>query len=301
MLSLPSADQGLLYQYQGSWIPPFFIQGVISCQNYFHAHDTDILLVTSPKVGTTWLKAILFSLLNRGRYPNAQQHPLLTNSPHELVPFLEMQLYNKKQVPDLTPFTSPRLFSSHLMFSLLPISVKDSKCKIVYLCRNPKDTFVSIWHFRNKIRANLGKDASTIEQDFDNFSKGISSFGSYWDHVVSYWKESLENPEKIFFLKYEEMKEQPTIFLKRLAEFLECPFSPEEEVKGAINDISRLCSFENLSNLDVNKSGKVMMADKSTYFRLGKVGDWMNYLTVEMSETLDRITKEKFHSIGLTI
>ncbi|KAB1207035.1 Cytosolic sulfotransferase 15 [Morella rubra] len=157
MRSLPSADQGFLYQYQGSWIPSFSMQGLLSFHKYFQAHDTDILLVTSPKVGTTWLKSILFSLLYRVRYdPNAQQHPLLTTHPHELVPILEMDLYSTKQVPDLTHLTSPRLLSTHLPYSLLTRSVKDSMCKIVYLCRNPKDTFVSLWHFQNSIRVNQG-------------------------------------------------------------------------------------------------------------------------------------------------
>ncbi|KAB1207036.1 Cytosolic sulfotransferase 6 [Morella rubra] len=95
------------------------------------------------------------------------------------------------------------------------------------------------------------------------------------------------------------MKEQPTICLKKLAEFLECAFSPEEEVKGVVNDILRLCSFENLSNLEVNKNGKYLMANKAALFRRGEVGDWKNHLTAEMSETLDRITEEKFHSVGL--
>ena len=74
-----------------------------------------------------------------------------------------------------------------------------------------------------------------------------------WDHVLSYWKDNLEKPQKVFFLKYEEMKEQPTIHLKQLAEFLGCSFSPEEEAKGIVNDIINLCSFNNLSNLEVNK------------------------------------------------
>jgi len=74
-----------------------------------------------------------------------------------------------------------------------------------------------------------------------------------------------------------------------------CPFSPEEEAKGVVNDISRLCSFDNLSNLEVNKNGKSLVGtENNAYFRRGQVGDWMNSLTAEMIEKLDRITDEKF-------
>jgi hypothetical protein len=60
--------------------------------------------------GTTWLKAISFALLNQVRHPDIQQHPLLTINPHILVPFLELDLYNKKEVPDLTFFYLSKAF-----------------------------------------------------------------------------------------------------------------------------------------------------------------------------------------------
>jgi hypothetical protein len=152
-------------------------------------------------------------------YLDAQQHPLLTNNPHVCVPFLELDLYNKKEVLDLTSFTSPRLFSTHLPYSLRPISTKNSPCKIVFLCRNLKDTFVSLWHFANRlVPTSIG--TYSLEDALDMFCRGVNPYGPYW-------KESLENPQKVLFLKYEEMKEQPIANLRRLAEFLRCPFSPE--------------------------------------------------------------------------
>jgi hypothetical protein len=131
----------------------------------------------------------------------------------------------------------------------------------------------------------------------------VNPYGPYWDHVLGYWKESLENPQKVLFLKYEEMKEQPIANLRWLAEFLGCPFSSEEEAKGIVNDISRLCSFDNLSFLGVNKNGKSLYGgENNAYFRRGQVGDSKNLLTAEvlrMIEKLDHITEKKFHDTGL--
>ncbi|KAB1200745.1 Cytosolic sulfotransferase 5 [Morella rubra] len=298
--SLPT-EGGWLHQYQGFWIPSTFMHGFLSFQRNFQAHDTDILQATAPKVGTTWLKAILFALMNRVCYPDLQQHPLLTKNSHELVPYLDMILYNKETVPDLDHSVSPRLFSTHLSYKLLPTSIKDSTCKIVYLCRDPKDTFVSYWHFLNKKELTMVKNNYSFEEAYDMFTRGSSAYGPYWDHVLSYWKESIEKPQNIF-LKFEDLKKHPIAHLRRLAEFLGCPFSLEEEAKGTVDDISRLCSFDNLSNLDVNKNEKSPLLTgirNAILFRRGEVGDWKNHLTTQMVEIFDRITEEKFHSIGL--
>ncbi|KAK2977534.1 hypothetical protein RJ640_018176 [Escallonia rubra] len=290
-----------IYKYHGVWHTPAQLRGVLALHQHFQAQDSDILLVTTPKSGTTWLKSIMFALMNRSRYPKSEQHPLLKTNPHVLVPFLEIKLYANKELPDLASFVSPRLFCTHLSCTTLPNSARDSACKIVYLCRNPRDTFVSLFHFSNKLRTpNL--PPNSIEEVFDMFCEGASVYGPFWDHVLGYWKESLRKPQKVFFLKYEEMKEQPTLHLKRLAEFLGCPFSKVEEKEGVVGDILELCSFGNMSNLVVNRGGRLESGEEhSAYFRKGEVGDWKNYMTEEMVQRLEKISEQKFKGSGLCL
>ncbi|KAL3336589.1 hypothetical protein AABB24_029308, partial [Solanum stoloniferum] len=229
LLSILPKEKGwigsYIYNYQGFWTSPRLIQGVIACQQQFQAQDNDILLVTTPKSGTTWLKAILFSLVNRKKYSIFEQnHPLLVKNPHDLVPFLELKLYVDGQVPDFSSCTPPRILSTHLPYDSLPKSVQDSRTKLVYLCRNPRDTFIPMWHFTNNLRLDY-IDTNSIEEMFDHFCKGVSLYGPFWNHVLDYWRKSIENPKKVIFLMYEEIKEKSKIQLKRLAEFLEFPFS----------------------------------------------------------------------------
>ncbi|GAA0186247.1 transferase [Lithospermum erythrorhizon] len=132
----------------GFWLPPKVLQGIISCQNHFQSQDCDIILSTFPKCGTTWLKAFIFTIINRNKHsPLSQEYPLLTKNPHALVPYLEMDLYVANKTPDFSSFTTPRLLATHPPIGLLPKSVVESKCNLVYICKNPKDTFVSFWCF----------------------------------------------------------------------------------------------------------------------------------------------------------
>ncbi|KAL7222732.1 hypothetical protein ACSBR1_024435 [Camellia fascicularis] len=77
-----------LYFYEGLWYPSMFIYGIIPFQQHFKTQDTDLILVTFPKSGATWLKALAFTIANRNNYP-FRESPLLTTNPHGLVPFLE--------------------------------------------------------------------------------------------------------------------------------------------------------------------------------------------------------------------
>ncbi|KAI7985008.1 Cytosolic sulfotransferase 17 [Camellia lanceoleosa] len=192
---------------------------------------------------------------------------------------------------------SPRLFATHIPYTSLPESVLTSGCRIVYVCRNPKDVFVSMWHFMFKLREKNLPPLS-LEEVFDLFYKGIFPYGPLWDHVLAYQKASLECPRRVLFLRYEDMKMEPLVHVKRLAEFLGQPFSLEEENEGVVQEILKLCSFESLSNLEVNKSGTYRDDIKNNvFFREGKVGDFSNHLTAQMIEILDQMTNEKFGGV----
>ena len=119
-----------------------------------------------------------------------------------LFQFLEHELYIDGRVPDFSTFTSPKLLATHVPFASLPKSVQHSKTKLVYLCRNPRDTFISMWHFTNNLLLHHN-DTNSIEETFDLFCEGVSLYGPFWNHVLAYWEKSIENPTKILFLMYE--------------------------------------------------------------------------------------------------
>ncbi|KAF3438027.1 hypothetical protein FNV43_RR20783 [Rhamnella rubrinervis] len=295
-----------LFQYQGFWLSPGAVKATMLVQHYFRAQPTDIFAATPPKSGTTWLRALIFATMNRTQF-ELSTHPLLTTNPHGCFPYLETFICEDGSISNLDTFPCPRLFSTHIPYSLLPAESMTgvSGCTFVYLCRNPKDVLVSKWIFIN-INKSRHKQlpALSLEEAFELFCQGTSHYGSFWEHVLGYWKASLENPKKILFLKYEDLKNEPLVYVKRLAEFLGKPFTPEEERNGDVEEIVRLCSFENLSSLEINKHGEhrfnsEYVVNNRDFFRKGQVGDWKNYLTDEMVKRIDQITEEKLYGSGL--
>lgn len=309
ILSLPKENGHLtqyLYFYRGFWCPSTLIQSINSFQNCFNAKESDIVVASIPKSGTTWLSALTYAIVNRKHFPSFENdHPLLAFNPHELVPHFELNLYGDRNghhsQMDLSTMIEPRLFATHLPFPSLAKSVKESNCKIIYIYRNQFDTFVSYWNFINKIRLKMSLPLLTIDEIFEKYCNGISAYGPFWDHMLGYLKESIERPHKVLFLKYEDLKEDVNFNIKKIAEFVGIPFTQEEENNGVVENIIKLCSFESMKESKGNQSGTVStIVEKKFFFRKGEIGDWVNYFSPSMIEKLSKVIEEKLSESNLS-
>ncbi|KAI7744386.1 hypothetical protein M8C21_013839 [Ambrosia artemisiifolia] len=192
-------------------------------QQSFKPEPTNVLLCGCPGSGTTWLKALSFAIITREKFNKCENNQ--RNSSFSLV-------------------------ATHLPYASLPRSVIASNCKMVYIYRNIKDVMISHYHL---MRESLKLPLEDVP--FEELCKGVSFNGPYWDHIMGYWKASLERPGQIMFLKYEDLVMEPTNNAKRLAEFIGHPFSVDEAKDGVVENIVKMCS-EKLCNLEVNISGK---------------------------------------------
>ncbi|KAJ1685342.1 hypothetical protein LUZ63_016732 [Rhynchospora breviuscula] len=290
--------------YKGVWMGEKILRGTLVMQQCFKSRPTDIFLASFPKSGTTWLKAMIFSILARANC-SLDTHPLRSLNPHQCVPFMEVEFATgRSKIIEVIP--SPRVMNTHLPYFLLPDSITDSSCLIVYVWRDPKDVLVSMWYFVQKILGGPDKIA-TFDQFYEFFCQGVDTFGPIWNHILEYWEESRRRPEKILFLKYENILQEPVKYAKQLARFIGCPFSETEENQRVVEQIVELCSIKKLKDFDVNKDGDRVMSSmdvrisKGYFFRKGEAGDWKSHMTQEMAERLDTLIKEKFKGSGLQI
>ena len=181
----------------------------------------------------------------------------------------------------------------------------------MYVCRDPKDAFVSTWMFAKKM-VEAAADADNngdpppppapfaIEDAFELYCHGRSMGGPQWHHVAGYWDASRRRPEKVLFLQYEDMLRDPAGNVSKLAEFMGCAFSDGEEAAGVVRDIVELCSIDALKNMEVNKNGGQLYVKNESFFRKGVAGDWRNHLTPAMAARLDKIVEDALQGSEFT-
>nr|XP_020844209.1 sulfotransferase family cytosolic 1B member 1-like isoform X3 [Phascolarctos cinereus] len=189
---------------------------------------------------------------------------------------------------------SPRFVKSHLPISLLPKNFWESNCKVIYLARNAKDVAVSYYNFdrMNKFHPEPGTFAEYLEK----FMSGNVAYGSWYEHVTSWWEKKKDHP--ILYLFYEDIKEDPKREIRKVMQFLGKKWDEE-----ALDRIVQHTSFEAMKeNSMVNYSllpTTLMDHSISPFMRKGIAGDWKNYFTVAQNEKFDGDYEKKMSGTTL--
>ncbi|XP_057609882.1 sulfotransferase 2A1-like [Chionomys nivalis] len=255
----------------------------------FQFQDKDVLLVTFPKSGTTWMQQVLSLIFCEG-----QLWPIHHLPNWARVPWIE-QVSFSKLVSELRS-SWPRLFTSHLSAKVLAPALKKSKAKVVYMARNPKDTLVSFYHFHRI--ASFLPDPSSFEDFVDEFLEGTGFYGSWFDHVKGWL--GLQKDLNLLFVTYEELHQEPRLTIQKLSEFLGCPLRPEEE-----DVILEHCSFSFMSQSNMVNysllSNEIMDQSKGKFLRKGVVGDWREHFTPELDKKFNAVYQSKMGDSGLCL
>ncbi|XP_075289718.1 uncharacterized protein LOC142362846 isoform X1 [Opisthocomus hoazin] len=132
----------------------------------FSFHPSDVVIATYPKSGTTWMQEILTLLFSRG-----DVRPAKTIPNWERAPWLE-QIYFRGALRDTA---ARRLITTHLPARVLAPALQQSKAKVIYVARNPKDVAVSFYHFHRL--AKFLPDPGSFDTFLTRFLEGTGLAG----------------------------------------------------------------------------------------------------------------------------
>ena len=163
----------------------------------------DVFIATYPKNGTTWMQQLVY-LIQHDAIPPNTFNDLYANS----VFFEQMGLKAVEAIKQ------PGSIKIHLAAELAPFS---ADAKYIVVVRNPKDSLVSNYNHH------VGFDKfyefkGDFNDFFDLFLGGQIEFGDYF-HFVNSWLRKKHLPN-VFFITYEEMKNNPAESVRKVAYFL---------------------------------------------------------------------------------
>ncbi|KAK8756371.1 hypothetical protein V5799_000925 [Amblyomma americanum] len=201
----------------------------------------------------------------------------------------------------------PRIITTHLAYELVP---KHPDAKYIYVVRNPKDCCVSFFHHTKKTKA-YNFEHGTFEDYLQLFIKGETSFGDYFEHLVS-WYPHVGEPN-VLYLTYEAMKKDPEGAVLRIAKFLDVRDAELLDI-----DSNRFKEIVRDSSIDAMKerfnasyqralggNGVDQWTEKEDYplsrappppevmVRKGIIGDWRNHFTPEQSLRIESAFVQK--------
>ncbi|KAE8714493.1 hypothetical protein F3Y22_tig00110195pilonHSYRG00095 [Hibiscus syriacus] len=160
---------------------------------------------------------------------------------------LRAQRHFQANSSDIFLCTAPKTGTTWMKTLTFAIVLRTTTCNHCnpLLSKSPQDLL------RNLITKDPENPLIPTHIPFSYLPKSVSDPSSSW-----YWKASLDQPDKVLFLKYEEMKEDTAFYVAKLAGFIGYGFTSEEKRDGVVEKIVRMCSFDHLRNLEVNKNGK---------------------------------------------
>lgn len=243
----------------------------------FQPRPTDVLIVTAPKAGTTWMQQILHQLRSGG-----DSHFATIDS---VVPWLEFprpDIDRRTLLAHYEALPDPRAFKTHCTFEQTPGGV--SVARIVLSSRDPRDCCSSFYHhlrgMTDAARTALGIE---VPASFDQHVDQWLANGSWYRNIRSWWPHH-DHPN-LLWLRYEDMKADLGATIERIRAFLGWRLPDTARAR-----VLEHCSFAWMRAHDT-KFAHLANTDKAvfkpgTFIRKGEVGDHRTLMTAAQGERI---------------
>ena len=212
---------------------------VAKCMNTpvsFAALPTDIIVVTTPKSGTTWVTHICHQLRTKGKEPDFEEQV------PQVVTILEFSIPFYHTDPNsVTQRAEPRLFFTHLPYDLIP-----KGGRYIYCFRDQKDALYSWYLFLDMVFILKGRVSLPI---FLNFFSAAQWTANNLRTLLTWWEH--RHDDNILLMFYDDLKEDHAGCVRRIAKFLgfDCD---EETIARVVHTTTHAEMSKHHSKFDVH-------------------------------------------------
>jgi hypothetical protein len=234
----------------------------------------DAFIVSFPRSGNTWTRFLIANLINT-------EEPVTFSNIERVIPDTSsLSSRTLKRIP------RPRILKSHEYFD-------PRYQKVVYLVRDPRDVLISLYHFRRKCR--MIDDNYPIEKYVMRFLEGDMDV-SWGEHVGS-WLGARGKHDGLLLVRYEDLLEDPSRQLRRIAAFLGVDASPERAAlaieRSAADRLRKLEKVE--SEKWVTTKGR---RRDVPFVGAAKSGGWRSYLPRISAELIESAWGDLMKTLG---
>ncbi|VDI37362.1 Hypothetical predicted protein [Mytilus galloprovincialis] len=266
-------------EYDGRYFPASIpdIASQWKLMQSFEADSNDVIICSYPKSGFHWIWEVVTMLFNN-----------TSNISKELPAKYILEFGAVSKVQQSPP---PRVLGSHLYYEELPVSIRQKKCRLINVIRDPRAVAVSSFHFFTKIKE--AKLKGTWSGYLNLFLDGKVMFND-WFHHAQLWESvrqsNSDNP--IHVLYYEDAKKNPFYEFKRLARFLQ--LDVKESTIMAIAEKTKFSEMKAPKEAAIGHNfGNAFAGNKYPLYRKGREDDWKSYFTLQQNAEFEQIYKER--------
>ena len=240
----------------------------------------DRYLIAYPRSGRIWTRTMITNVID----PEAQSDPDVFE---KKIPGVSI----RKALP-LNFIPSPRIMSSHALFvpGIAPT---------VYLVRDGRDSLISHYHFRRDLRKDFGDlndESMTFEDFFELYMSG--GIGWRWDEHVSSWVKQGKQAmgDDLLIVRFEDMKKDTKGTLLKVLDHLNVAIDDETRVDEAI-EMSSIQRAREIERQKAIERGEAPPEGNASFYRGGKTGQWVDYMTPEMEQRFMAVSTEMLQQL----
>jgi hypothetical protein len=248
----------------------------------FTARNTDVLITTGPKAGTTWMQQILHQLRSGG-----DEH---FDYIDDVVPWLEFPR------PALTPqqiqqryeaIANPRVFKTHCTFEQTP---GVDTAKIILTFRDPRDCCISFYHhIMDMTDEAKAQHLRHIPKDLDEHVENWLNAASWYRNVSSWWPH--HDKDNVLLLRYEDLRHDLGDGMDKIIDFLGWTLSPEQKQRALSNASFPWMKANAQRFMAKDQNGKPLFKPGG-FIRKGEVGNGKEHLSEDQERRILNKAKE---------